>query len=724
MIKTSLFRYLLIAASAQMACTEHSAYSYKTGVDWPVYGGDKAGNRFSPLTQINTDNVHQLEVAWMFDAAEETESGKQPRSLQIQCQPIVVNGILYGTTPALKLFALNAATGELIWKFTPSESRIHVSRGIVYWEEGEDKRILYTVGPRLYAIDAVSGQPVHHFGKQGAANLYEGIAVGLKTDVSKLSINATSPGVIVDDVYIVGSATSEAGNAAPGHVRAFDVKTGQLKWVFRTIPHPSEPGHETWPDSAYLQVGAANSWAGMVVDEQREMVFFGTGSPASDFYGGDREGANLFANCVVALHAKTGELAWHYQVIHHDLWDRDISCQPNLVTVNHGGKRVDAVAQATKDGLLYLLDRETGESLFPVEERPVPTDGLPGEHPYPTQKFPLKPLPFSRQVFTEADISDISPESYAYIKSQYLNYRSDHKFAPPSVSGTLLFGYSGGAEWGGTAADPEGVLYINANDEPWILQMIDTTSLNNETATLSKGHALYAMNCASCHGSDRKGNGLEFPSLTDIDTRMSPAQLKQVVSAGTGRMPSFQHLAEEDREAIVQYVLNPRAPSSQSVGNKRPMERSSERLPSFGFKPQYVKKVWERLTDQAGYPGVKPPWGTLNAIDLNTGEYRWRVPLGEFPELTEKGVPITGTENYGGPIVTAGGLVFIAATRDEKIRAFDKNTGNILWENQLPAGGFATPITYEIAGKQYVVIAAGGARGAKLGGNYVAFALK
>lgn len=717
--------YLSIAFfSGAIACTGEGTYRYETGTDWPVYGGNKAGNRYSPLSQINRNNVSQLAVAWMFNAAEEPEPGRQPRSLQIQCQPIVVKGVLYGTTPALKLFALDAATGELLWKFDPPDARIHVNRGVAYWENGDDKRILYTVGPKLYAVNAQNGELVSSFGEQGVVGLHEGLDTGLERDVSRLSVNATSPGVIYRNVFIIGSAVSEAGNAAPGHIRAFDVVTGKLLWVFRTIPHPGEEGYDTWPEDAYQHIGAANSWAGMVIDEARGTVYFGTGSPASDFYGGDRKGSNLFANCVVALRAETGERMWHYQTIKHDLWDRDIPCQPNLVRVRHNGRMVDAVAQATKDGLLYVLDRETGESLFPVEERHVPTNGLPGEYPYATQMFPLKPLPFSRQVYTEEDITDISPESHVYIREQYLKYRSDNKYTPPSIAGTLLFGYSGGAEWGGNAVDPEGILYINANDDPWILQMVDTTTLNEETATLSKGHGLYAVNCASCHGNDRRGNGLEFPSLDDIGSKLSAAELKGIITSGTGRMPSYQHLSENDREAIVNYLLNPRAVPSGGGESRRAERTEVIQAPSFGFKPLYVKKVWEKLTDQDGYPGIKPPWGTLNAIDLNTGDYLWRVPFGEFPELTEKGVPITGTENYGGPIVTAGDLLFIAATRDEKIRAFDKKTGAILWEYELPAGGFATPITYEVNGKQYVVIAAGGARGAKLGGNYIAFALR
>nr|WP_295928839.1 PQQ-binding-like beta-propeller repeat protein [uncultured Dyadobacter sp.] len=692
--------------------------------DWPNYGGNKSGNRYSALDQINLDNVKDLEVAWMYDASEKPDPanpGRQ-RNRAIQCQPIVVNGILYGTTPELKLFALKAGTGEQIWKFEPSkDDRLNSNRGVVYWEDGSDKRILYTVGSSLYAVNAVTGEIVKSFGQDGRVDIHAGLQTNMDHDVSKLSVNATSPGIVYKNTFILGSAVSESGDAAPGHVRAFDVVTGNLQWVFHTIPQPGEFGYDTWPKDAYKKIGATNNWSGMTLDEARGVVYFGTGSPASDFYGGDRAGSNLFANCIMALDARTGKRKWHYQTIHHDLWDRDHPSPPNLTTIMHNGKKTDVVVQSTKDGLVYVLDRDSGKSVFPVEERKVPVNGLPGEHPYPTQKFPLKPAPLSRQVYTAADITDISPEAHAYVKEHYEKLKTNHKFTPPNTTGTLLFGYSGGAEWGGNAVDPEGVFYQNVNEEPWELIMTDASQKKNE-APRSLGNALYIANCAACHGQDRKGSGPELPPLLDIGKKLNAAAIKSILKTGSGRMPSFGHLSDKEHDALIAFLLNKESESKAPVklaDQKKPVSKSG-----FPYKPAYVSKSWQRFTDQNGYPGIKPPWGTLNAIDLNTGEYLWRVPLGEYPELTKKGIPITGTDSYGGPLVTAGGLVFIAGTKDEKIRAFDRKTGRTVWEYQLPAGGFATPISYQINGKQYVVIAAGGGRGQKIGGNYIAFALK
>ncbi|RDC64356.1 outer membrane protein assembly factor BamB family protein [Adhaeribacter pallidiroseus] len=721
---------LLVLGSCLNPNREKSqAVSNIKNLDYPVYGGNKAGNRYSPLNQINLDNVKNLQVAWMYDTSEKPDpsSTKPQRPKAIQCQPIVVNGILYGTTAELKLFALKAGTGEKLWIFEPQkdEQKFNTSRGVVYWESGADKRILYSVGSKLYAINALTGTNITSFGQNGTIDLHEGLQTNLDHDVSKLSVTASTPGVVFKNTFIIGSSVSEAGDAAPGHIRAFDVVTGQLKWVFHTIPQPGEYGYNTWPPTAYKYIGATNNWSGLVVDEKRGTVYFGTGSPASDFYGGDREGENLFATCIMALDAETGKRKWHYQTIHHDLWDRDHPSPPNLATVKHNGKKVDVVVQATKDGLVYVLDRDTGTSLFPVEERPVPTSpALPGEHPFPTQKFPLKPAPFAHQVFTEADITDISPEAHAYVKERFADMRTDHKFMPPTEKGTILFGYSGGAEWGGNSIDPNGIFYQNANDDPWILQMVSQEDRRKEMASLTKGNGFYLANCAVCHGRDRKGSGSDFPSLVEVGNKYNEAGVQAILETGRGRMPSFSHIPKENRAAIVRFLLNKETVADKIIDEHSetgPTETAKKE--SFPYVPQYVNKVWRKFTDQNGYPAIKPPWGTLNAIDLNTGEYLWRVPLGEYPELAKKGVPTTGTESYGGPVVTGGGLVFIAGTRDEKIRAFDRKTGQVVWEYQLPAGGFATPITYMVDGKQYVVIAAGGARGLKGGGNYVAFAL-
>lgn len=697
----------------------------KDDSDWPNYGGNKAGNRYSSLKDINTDNVKNLKIAWTYDTAEDSARNKIGRNIEIQCQPIMVNDILYGTTPLLKLFAINATTGKEIWKFDPfkdKEPRAHPSRGVTYYESGNDKRILYTAGSFLYAVNALTGELIKDFGKDGMADLHEGLSpAGLGHDVSNLYVAATTPGIVYKDIFIIGSSVSERGDAAPGYIRGFDAKTGKLKWVFHTIPLPGEAGYETWQKDSYKKIGGANNWAGMVLDEKRGAVYLGTGSPSSDFYGADRGGQNLYANCILSLDASTGKLNWYFQTIHHDLWDRDISCPPNLTTVKHNGRMVDVVAQVTKDGLVYVLDRDKGTSLFPVEERPVPTAGLPGEKPWATQKFPLKPAPVSRQVLTEDEITNLSPDANAFVKKRFQTTRSGDKFMPPSKEGTLFFAIGGGAQWGGNAIDPAGILYQNANEMVWDITMTDVNSFNKEL--MSQGKRLYLTNCAACHGVDRKGASQEYPNLVNISDRSDTKQIHSIIQNGRGRMPSFQNIAEKDKGALISFLLNKE--SKPSASSKVESSLADNKKAIFPYDPPYIlKNGLTRFFDPNGYPAIKPPWGTLNAVDLNTGEYLWKVPLGEFPELTKKGVPVTGTENYGGPIVTDGGLVFIAATKDERIRAFDKKAGRVVWEYQLPAGGFATPITYKSGGKQYIVIAAGGVKnGHKPGGKYIAFAL-
>ncbi|MEO6453143.1 MAG: PQQ-binding-like beta-propeller repeat protein [Ginsengibacter sp.] len=722
------FGLLLFVACKNTDSGKGAVASMQAGKDYPVYGGNKAGNRYSPLSQININNVTNLQQAWIYFANDKPDTNnKFSGSREIQCQPIVVNGILYGTSAELNLFALKAATGEQVWKFEPfkEKQQFNTNRGVMYWEDGNDKRILYTASTFLYAVNALTGKAVATFGNNGRVDLHEGLAANIGHDVKDLSVTATTPGVIYKNTIVIGSSVSEGGNAAPGYIRAFDVITGKLKWVFHTIPQPGEFGYDTWPKDAYKKIGAANSWGGISADEKRGLVFLGTGSPSSDFYGGDREGSNLFANCILALDAETGKMKWYFQTVHHDLWDRDLPCPPNLATINHNGIKRDVVVQAGKDGLIYVLDRDNGTSLFPIEEQHVPVAGLPGEHPYPTQKFPAKPLPLSRQIFTEADITNISPEAHEFVKKRWLEYpKKDNKYEPPGVAGTLLFGYSGGAEWGGNSIDPDGILYQNANEYAWDLKMIDKETRNKEIASLSHGNALYVKNCATCHGEDRKGSGTIFPALVDIGKKRTADEISNIIKTGSGRMPSFQHLSEQERKSIAGYLLNREYRLPRVGDGHSNIDTPGIKKADFPYEPKYTAKVWRRFTDQDGYNALRPPWGTLNAINLSTGDYLWRVPLGEFPELTKKGIPVTGTDTYGGPVVTAGGLVFIASTGDERIRAFDKKTGKVVWEYQLPAGGYATPVSYEVEGKQYIAIAAGGARGGKPGGWYIAFALK
>jgi quinoprotein glucose dehydrogenase len=652
--------------------------------DWRYYSKDTGGTRFAALDQINRANVKDLRVAWVYHTGQNSDEWKTT----IECNPLVIEGVMYLTSPLLDVIALDATNGKEIWRYNPfpqerrssgtwtaalvlalslmfviaavrlsrrrtrfrtiefqfpifilliggtwfsrislhvfpspleEERRLGANRGLTYWESGLDKRIFVAGGHKLIALNATTGKSIGAFGEGGVVDLTR----GLGRDVGSMMYTVTSPGAIYRDLIILGSKVGEGPTpAAPGHVRAFDVRTGRQRWIFHTIPQPGEFGYETWPSDAWKRIGGANAWGGLTVDGRRGLVFAATGSPTFDFYGGDRPGTNLFGDSLLALNAETGKLVWYYQVVHHDLWDYDLPAPPNLVTLHRDGKDIDVAVQLGKNGMIYVLDRDTGKPVFPVEERAAAPSDMPGEQPWQTQPFPSWPPPLARQQISEADLTDLSPEAHAYALEKFRRMKSASIYMPPSKQGTIVSpGFHGGSNWSGASFDPvRGRLVANSNDVPYVLTMHD-----------AKPWARY-------------------------------------------------------------------------------------RFSWYGF-PRFV--------DQEGYPAIKPPWGKLTAIDLNKQKVAWQVPLGEYKELTARGIPPTGTENAGGSVITSGGLVFIGATKDEKFRAFDIDSGRVLWEAQLNAGAYATPSIYSVKGKQFVVVAAGGGGmvETRSGDEYVAFAL-
>ncbi len=598
--------------------------------DWRVVGNDPGGMRYSPLDQINRSNVARLKPAWTYHTGE--LKGRPGKT--IECTPIVVDGVMYITTAYLRVIALDAATGTELWNFDPLRDHPFphtpasggVNRGCTYWSDGKPngaRRIIHgTSDGRLFSLNAADGKLDPTFGKGGVRNLRDELA----PQFAKLPYGPTSAPAIYNDTIIVGVSCGEGpGVTAPGDIRAFDVRTGAQLWQFHSVPRPGEFGNDTWLGNSWKDRGATNAWGGLTVDVKRGLLFAGLGSAAFDFFGGDRPGDNLFANCTIALNARTGKRVWHFQTLRHDIWDHDLPTYPNLVTVKHDGKSIDAVAQVTKTGYVFLFDRTTGKPLFDVKDQPVPASTVPGEKAAATQPVPIKPPPFAVQTMDESNVTNIGAANTAFVLAKLRTIKFGPAFNPPSVEGTVVIpGFHGGANWSGASFDPtSGLLYINSNNVPNILTVAETKPADREK-----------------HG-------------------------------------------------------------------------------------PYIHTGYIQFVDNEGYPAIKPPWGVLSAIDLNKGEIAWQVPLGEHPELTARGIPRTGTETFGGTIVTAGGLVFIAGTKDERFHAFDKQTGKMLWEYQLPAGGYATPSTYQVNGRQYVVIAAGGAGKlrTKAGDSFHVFAL-
>ena len=714
-LKTNGYRfatYLIVLFGCSLMHCRQSGQSTAAS-DWPRYSSDAAGSKYSRLDQIDPDNVHELELAWTWQA---DDMRQNPRTT-IQCNPIIINGRVYLTTPGLKVCALDGISGTTLWTFDPYDGAeaSGVNRGVTYWSDGKEERIFYVAGPFLYALNAEDGIPDLLFGQEGRVDLYE----GLGRDVRSVWVTAATPGIIYNDLLILGSTLSEGPSAAaPGHIRAFDVKTGEQRWIFHTIPYPDEPGYETWPEDAWQRSGGANAWGGFTLDEDRGLVFCGTGSATYDHWGGDRIGQNLYANCVLALRAESGELVWHYQVVHHDIWDYDLPCPPNLVQVRKDGKLIDAVAQPSKMGHLFVLDRTTGEPIFPIEELPVPQSTVPGEVTWPTQPFPPKSLRYAQQRLTRDEVTDLNDLATKSVLARLDTMDVGDIFLPPSMKGAVtLPQFNGGTDWGGASYNPDTrMLFVNCSNEAEWISMVPA----NPPASISQfdlGSQLYSAVCASCHGF-MQARAPGAPSLEGLRIigKDSVERVEQALRYGKGQMPKFATLSQDERDALTAFV--------RDLGRNEVLQTKDLAL-TFSTQIPFVATGHNEFKDPEGFPVNKRPWGTLTAIDLDKGAIKWQVALGTYPMLEARGEPPTGTFNMGGPALTAGGVVFIGASMDQRFRAFDQETGEILWEFQLEAGAYSTPSIYAINDKQYVLIAGGGGGkpGTQAGDKYYCFAL-
>ena len=671
---------------------------------WKEHLGGIDSAQYSALKQIDRSSVRRLEQAWFYPAGD--------NGFRFGFNPTVIDGVMYIMGVHNSLVALDAATGKMIWKFDPQDAKTSMShRGVAYWENQDrtDRRILFAAADQLQALDAQTGRPVQSFGDNGKVNL----KIGLGRDPDKTRrVQSGDPGRVFENLLILGSAPGEEYESPPGDLRAYDVRTGKLVWTFHTVPHPGEPGYETWPPDAWKYVGGTNTWGEISVDEKRGIAYFPLGSPTYDFYGADRKGANLYSDCLLALDARTGKYLWHFQMVHHDLWDYDAVAAPKLLTIKHNGKDVDVVAQTTKQGFLFVFDRVTGKPIWPVEERKVPQSDVPGEQSWPTQPFPTAPPPFSRQAFTADDVNPfiLDPKEIAKFKDAVAKSRNLGLFTPPALINTMeIPGNNGGANWGSTAVDPaRGWLYVASKEYPSMLKLEEqqtnagTFSVSDPPAQVGK--AVYMANCRQCHQADLTGQMPEVPPVAGIVSKLGAEQVKKVVRNGQGQMPAFRKLSELELERLVTFLVAPDA--AERMGP--PMARRAPAVPA--LTPGNPKRYWtgyNYMNASDGFPALKPPFWVLTAYDLNAGKLKWQIPIGEVPELVARGIRNTGSiPTRGGPVVTAGGLIFAPSQSDRTIYAYDSETGKTLWARQIAGAPDGVPAVYEVAGKQYLVMCA------------------
>ena len=728
-IQTSVFltAFLFVISSG---CKTGSDERHKT---WTNYGGGPDQSKYVVVDEIDKSNVGQLKPTWTYSTGDDRV---------YQWNPVIIDTIMYVLAKNSSLVALNAVTGKEIW--IHANLRGITGRGINYWEskDRKDRRLLFQMNNYLQAINALTGKSILTFGNKGLVDLKEGMAPDPKT-VAR--VQSSTPGTIFENLLLLGSSPGEAFVSTPGHCRAFDVVTGKLAWIFHTVPQPGEYGYDTWPKDAYKYIGGVNTWGEISVDEQRGIAFFPLGSPTYDYYGGDRIGSNLFGNCLVALDARTGKRLWHYQTVHHDLWDYDLAAAPQLVTVDHNGKKVDAVAVAGKNGFLYVFNRETGEPLWPIEERPVPASDIPGEKSWPTQPFPTVVPPFNRQKITSADLNPYFLSDSERVEWKIrLDTVPTGLFVPVSMNRETFSipGAVGGASWGSTAAIPDkGIVFVRSID--WasvygkVIKRSPPTKEEQEASMLvASGQNIYMSTCQSCHGADRRGGA--GSELLTIKNRMNVKEFQHVVNNGKGEMPAFANLTESDIKNLYNYITTGAGPGGRFLGPNIPVKITGPVVDSGGAPGGQAQRVvagpagvFGRFGMDYGIPYpegsnapadryfippgwglsfpyiISPPWSTIAAYDLNTGTIKWQVPIGSDKEAEKEGAKNTGMlrAQRQSMAVTSSGVLFCTG-KDGKIYAFDVDNGKQLWSYELPTGTEGIPALYEVNGKNYLVVCA------------------